>query len=60
MKLMTALDYINRDAQFQGLSFQDTLTDIGRWGRILYAEPLVQAYHVYTDHMAQKSQKETA
>ena len=47
MQLDTAIKQLNREAEFLGLGFLETLADIERNGRMIYSERTVEAYQVF-------------
>ena len=48
MKLGTARKTLTKQAEWLGITPQELVTDIDKFGRILYPELVVEAYNVYT------------
>ena len=44
MKMQTAIKQIQKEADFQGLTFIKVLEDIQEYGRMLYSEKTMDAY----------------
>ena len=44
MKMQTAIKQIQKEADFQGLTFIKVLEDIQEYGRILYSEKTMDSY----------------
>lgn len=45
MKMQTAIKQIQKEADFQGLTFIEVLEDIQKYGKMLYCEKTMDAYH---------------
>ena len=48
MKLETAIKTLRKQADWLGISSQELLADIEKYGKILYPALVVEAYSVYT------------
>ena len=48
MKLETAIKTLRKQADWSGISSQELLVDIEKYGRRLYPESVVEAFNVYT------------
>ena len=46
MKMTTALDVIQKEADFLGQPFLETMMDIKKYGTRMYSERVVQAFNV--------------
>lgn len=46
MKLETAIKQIKKEAEFVGWTAPDIVRDIARYGRQLYSERTMEAYHI--------------
>jgi len=44
MKMQTAINQIQKESDFQGLSFIEVLEDIQKYGKMLYSEKTMDAY----------------
>ena len=44
MKMQTAIKQIQKESDFQGLTFVEVLEDIQKYGRMLYSEKTMDAY----------------
>ena len=44
MKMQTAIKQIQKEADFQGLTFIEVLEDIQKYGKMLYSEKTMDAY----------------
>ena len=44
MKMQTAINQIQKEADFQGLTFIEVLEDIQKYGKMLYSEKTMDAY----------------
>jgi len=44
MKMQTAIKQIQKEADFQGLTFVGVLEDIQKYGKMLYSEKTMDAY----------------
>ena len=44
MKMQTAIKQIQKEADFQGLTFIEVLEDIQKYGKMLYSEKTMNAY----------------
>ena len=44
MKMQTAIKQIQKEADFQGLTFVEVLEDIQKYGKMLYSEKTMDAY----------------
>jgi len=44
MKMQTAINQIQKEADFQGLTFIEVLEDIQKYGKMLYSEKTMNAY----------------
>jgi hypothetical protein len=49
MKLETAIKQIQKEAAFVGWTAPDIVRDIAKYGRMLYSERTMQAFHVIQD-----------
>ena len=48
MKTMTAWQVLQKESRFLGVDIVDLLKDIKKHGRIMYSDPVVEAYKVAT------------
>jgi hypothetical protein len=46
MKLQTAINQIKQEANFLGLTVAEVMADVQKYGRMVYRERTVEAYHV--------------
>jgi len=53
MKLETALKQIRKESEFLGISAQAVINDVARYGRRIYSERTVEAYHVIVANLPQ-------
>jgi hypothetical protein len=44
MKMQTAINQIQKESDFQGLTFIEVLEDIQKYGKMLYSEKTMDAY----------------
>ena len=44
MKMQTAINQIQKESDFQGLTFIEVLEDIQKYGKMLYSEKTMNAY----------------
>jgi hypothetical protein len=44
MKMQTAIKQIQKESDFQGLTFVEVLEDIQKYGKMLYSEKTMDAY----------------
>jgi len=57
MKIETAIGILNKEREFEGLSFSDLLQDIQNEGKMIYSERVMEAFERFMTEMtpAQKS-----
>jgi hypothetical protein len=47
MKIDTAIKQLNKERTFLGLGLLELLQDIQKYGRMIYSERTMEAYHVF-------------
>ena len=48
MKTMTAWKILQKESRFLGVNIIDLMKDIKKYGRLMYSDPVVEAYKVAT------------
>ena len=49
MRIDTAIKQVQKEADFQGMMFLETLEDIKKHGRMLYCDKTMEAFNVVMD-----------
>ena len=47
MQIATAINHLQKEAEFQGMGLLETLQDIKQHGRMLYSESTMEAFVVF-------------